>query len=234
MSSSRTPGEEALFLSRLDRVMNDPRFEDGRPMGGTLRFYVVAFHWASFEQRTGNTTFAAPRRILAWNQPEDANRWSTLIAADAPRYEPYPYRRTRCAVPLTTGPRAGQPCNLVAVKSWPIHEPNGEWHRQGWCRKHLHIGKPIIARDQATDWPPPRPNVGGLLPAHIPATNWPEVYAAARTGWTPPDCGVNADNWDWLPRVQFHLAGKPALRLVRGDGPDDLPTEHDPPPLRLV
>jgi hypothetical protein len=197
----------------INRIHNDTRF------AAELRTFAVTVVWVAHVDRRP----AADR----WQRVADLlglNNWRfwNLISTDAPRYEPASlHSRTGCAVPR---PRAGGPCGKSPQHTFRVTDPaTGEWELAGFCSAHADYGDQVHRAEQelraAGPLPEPMPNTGGLLPCYIHAS-WPDIYAQARGGWTPPRVGIRADDWPVMEQVA--AAEPPTFRLITGGGnPDD-------------
>lgn len=235
-------GAVLALHAQLARVMGDARFGDGREMGPELRQFLLGWCWAQFEEPVDR--MAAWKRCLTLaglsgrrSSRESASywRWMGLLRADAPRYQPpdwYGFRQ--CEAVMLRGPRAGEVCGRSAGLTFRVTDPaTGVWRMSGWCsdKRHRAEGAALERVQRAyRQLPVPPPNVGGLLPCYIPASNWPDLYAAAASyGWKPPAVGIVADDWPVMEKVL--AAARPRLVALDGDcegGAGELPA------LRLV
>lgn len=228
----------------LSRVLADERFDDGRPKGHELRGLIIAYYWARFEGGDRETVWKRTMTLagLRTHGGEDLqrHRLRELYRLDAPRYEPtdyYQHWRSPCQVPMQRGPRAGEPCGRPPSLSFRVTDrETGEWTMRGWCSRHRAEGE-RVSRYERSAPPPvrkPLPNTGGLLPCHIKATNWPDIYKSADSRWEPPSIGICADDWPVLRRVEEHAVDA-RLRFTAIDGDAEADgTETPLPTLRLV
>jgi hypothetical protein len=219
--------------TNLARVMADNRFEDGRRKGPELRQLVIAYTWARFEipgpddDQVGklHDRILVLAGLAARLRPSIGFR--ELIRADAPRFEPPGPRfggsSWGCPSLMTRGPRAGESCGKRPSLSFRVTDPaTGEWEDRGWCTRHRVDADQEWAAERgrvAAGVPTPLPNVGGLLPCYIRASNWPDLYESASIGWTPPEIGIVADDWPVLAKVHEHAP--PQLKVLDGDSETD-------------
>jgi len=216
--------------------MTDDRFTDGRQLGPQLRSFVLANLWAAFEGGDRNARWQRTLNLLG---PEAQPRWRLrrLYEADAPRFEPRSLHRPGgCAHTLVRGPRCGQTCNRRATHHQRVTDPDtGRWELLGWCGADRGDAAEALRREQSLRRiPVPAPTTGGLLPCYIAASNWPQIYAAARPGWQPPVEGIAAD--DWPAPVDMPTFGRPALQVLSGQRDDSQRDRQEGalPRLRLV
>jgi hypothetical protein len=157
-------------------------------------------------------------------------RVETLIAADAPRYQPPDLRMSRAVCvgprlrpyhrrnlpPPTPGaivrapstyidppPRDNRICGDKGVIEVIEYDMVTGRHRavHRFCRRHAERAEDVRAQLTAVGSPPaPLPNTGGLLPSHFEA-DWMSIYARFRPGWKAPHHGVCADDW---PSRELH------------------------------
>jgi hypothetical protein len=229
--------KESLALSgKLERLWADDRFNDGRERGHELREFITAY-WVAVYRVGGKEAFDETLRRLAHANydPEGRHAWRQLLRDDAPRYADVERRNIyrRCPTLKTRGPNAGQPCGKPPARSFRVTNPDtGEWKLQGWCRNHEADGRVMWARERAmTNVPEPMPNVGGLLPSYIKATNWPDLYVSQSSQWKPPYVGIVADDWPVMAKVAKPPLMKVALTSIAGGS--EL-TDAPAPALRLV
>lgn len=196
---------------QINRIYADDRFT-GR-YGGRLRTFAVTTVWAvSVDPGPGATWRNVADRMGLSNW----ELWK-LVREDAPRYEPPNlHERNGCAAPK---PRAGGRCGKSPQISFRVTDPGtGAWQIVGFCSRHSEYAD--MVRRAETELtasgavPEPLPNRGGLLPCYIDC-DWPDLYAKARRGWTPPRVGIRADDWPVMEKVA--AAEPPALRLITGD-----------------
>jgi len=216
--------------TNIARLMTDDRFLDGREHGLELRSFVMSWWWSGFELPAGEQDARWERCLALMGRRLDEAYWwvQSLWRADRPRFDPdhgRPERwaRVRCCVPLVRGPRKGDLCGQAWASQVRVTEPvSGEWRVVGYCRRHAAEGAAARAKAEPATGVArePVPNVGGLLPCYVRASNWPDLYAGAQPGWKPPELGINADDWPTLAKVV-----RSAPRLVGldgdGDGEDD-------------
>lgn len=224
----------------LARVMADERFDDGRHKGYELRSFIVAYRWARFEGGDHETIWARTKVLAGLTAHGDnltGHRLKELYRADAPRYEPASmtdWRQHRCTVPMMRGPRTGEPCGKRPDLTGRITDPDtGEWEIRGWCSRHRDIGERVLRYERTVPKREPYPNVGGLLPCYIRASNWPDIYAAASYGWKPPSVGIEADDWPVMRRVVANAVLQPKFTALDGGG-ETTGTDAEIPALRLV
>jgi len=221
---------------RIARVMADERFHDGRSHGHDLRSFIVAHYWARFESKDSDTAWTRTKDLAGVTSSRlghkmTGHRIRELFRADAPRFEPPFAWRVSCCALMLRGPRTGEPCGRSASLSFKVTDAaTGEWDTQGWCSRHRLDGE-RAARCERTKvvTVEPTPNIGGLLPCYIRASNWPELYESSRPGWKPPKIGIVADDWPVLARVVAHE--RPVLSVLDGD---DEESDVALPALRLV
>lgn len=171
-------------------------------------------------------------RVLGFN-PRGGPRLASLINDDRPRYEPdrkhSAWGDRTCSAPMIR--RTGL-CGQGAGDhdhSWHI-DPETGWRTPAWyCRRHRDsYGRGLDVALQATDFPEPIPNLGGLLPSYIVhkggTDGWIRLYTWAsdwhNSLWKPPGKhGIRADNWPRPDRPQRTKTPEPArLRLAASDG----------------
>jgi hypothetical protein len=231
--SDRTRDKLKLH-TKLERIMADKRFEDGRSKGPELRALLIAYFWCQFDFSDRDARWQRTLELCGLtNERSGKPQLRELFRADAPRFEPWDrdaWRRIGCEMILIRGPRTGDKCGKNATCSFRVTEPDtGEWAIKGWCTNHSIEGDRVYRLERAQTFPEPLPNTGGLLPCYLKASNWPDIYTAASYGWKPPAIGIVADDWPTLRKVWVQLA--PQLTALDGDGEDsDLPV----PSLRLV
>jgi hypothetical protein len=220
----------------LDRVMADERFADGRPKGPELRHLIVAYYWSRFEGGDKEDRWQRTLTLAGLQGPSRRFRVQEVFRADAPRYEQYDaWRFRQCPSLMTRGPRKGEPCGKEGTRSFHVTDPaTGEWEARSWCYRHKVDADEEYDAERArkrAGFPIPLPNVGGLLPCYIRASNWPDLYTWASYRWTPPEIGIIADDWPVLAKVASKHMPKPQLHVLDGDGES---SDGDVPALRLV
>lgn len=222
------------YAAAMDRLYADARFADGRDNGPELRGLIAAYTTLGLHGHTKGRWEAAVA-ACATGRFTGVGWWvGSVIRADAPRFEPPRQNRWGCNVPKTRGPNVGKPCGKSGTTFRVTDPATGEWSLATYCRAQHHAeGQAAYAAERAlTGVPEPMPNVGGLLPSYLPAGNWPDLYAQARHGWTPPYVGIIADQWPVMAKVATPPVGRPvALTAVDGEGQGG---DGPLPPLRLV
>lgn len=202
---------------RLEKLWKDQRFLDMRE-GGEVRQLAEALMWAT------HWRLPSPEYGEWITKACGAHSWDQLlhraVGPDVPRYlPPDPYRAKPCPAKLTTGKRAGEECGKRPEDGFRVTDPiTGQWTILGYCRSHrAHSEAARIAervRRESGSLPEPMPNVGGLLPCHLPGRRWADYYAAACWGnWEPPAVGLKADDWPVMAKVIERRP--PKLVLVR-------------------
>lgn len=227
--------QRAKAFDQIDRLWADERFDDGRRYGHELRAFITGYlvararhgdHKAAFEEALAHVT----GRYLGVG-----HMWRMLLQEDAPRYTDRSDSRRGCPVVKTRGKYAGKPCGRY--QSFTARVTNietGEWTLEGWCRAHEAAYRTMRAREQTlTNVPEPLPNIGGLLPSYLTATNWPDLYDSACYRWKPPYVGIIADQWPVMAKVATAPLMKVSLSLVAG-GSQPAETSGPIPSLRLV
>lgn len=221
-----TAGDSTKRILRLhtdlSRVMADSRFDDGRYRGHQLRELAIAYLWARFEGGDKETVWQRTLTLAGLRRPYDPtgqNGLRELYRADAPRYEPPNFHRQHLACPvlMVRGPRVGQACGRPTNLSGRITDiETGEWTIVGWCSRHRLEGMHALQEERSVrPRREPFPNTGGLLPCHIAATNWPDIYRSGDPAWVPPAVGIRADDWPILTRVQEQQ--RPRFESIDGD-----------------
>jgi hypothetical protein len=224
-----------LDLTRnLDRLWADDRFIDGRPRGTELREFINAFLITKWQIGDHHEAIREARRRTAARHSDSKWTWTWLLAADAPRFEPHDLSSWVCQTVKTRGPKTGEPCGRVGGISHRVTDPEtGEWSIRRWCTAHRHEGDLLWARErELASVPEPLPNVGGLFPSYLKATNWPDLYASARPGWKPPYVGIVADDWPILAKTAEAPRTKPQFTTITGEA--EQTGDRPGPSLRLV
>lgn len=231
MTTPRTiKGRLALF-DRLDRLHSDERFTNGHS-DLSVRGFIETWWWCRWEATTHAEAWSrlSTPGVLSrtYGRGGTSDKASvdyairSVYREDAPRWEPDSLDSWAggCEHILISGRRAGERCDRSSSISQRINHPDGIWRIGKWCNAHRNENRAAARASQALTvdtLPEPTPNRGGLLPAYISATNWPDLYTAHRHGWKPPAVGINADDWPVMERVLAHVEPeRPALRLIPG------------------
>jgi hypothetical protein len=217
------------LATTLTRLWADDRFVGARQ----TREFINAWLVTRFAISDHEEAFRETLRRIGADKPYG---WHRILSEDAPRFDGLRGRKHwRCPVLKTRGPNEGRACGKYPALQMRVTDPaTGEWEMQGWCRQHEAHARIMQAREKAlVDVPEPVPNTGGLLPCYIPATNWPDLYMAARSWWKPPFVGIVADDWPVLAKAIEAPRTKVRLTAVEGTGKPE--TSNRPvPKLRLV
>ena len=204
--------------------------------GSNTRTLAIAMTYARLTIPTEDRTWDRIIALAGWG--DDQSGWYSFrdaISEDAPRYEPphngAPWHRP-CEAPMIR--REGL-CGQRGTWTQHVTDPaTGRWRLAAWCSRHQEFYRKAWAAEQVRlkvgTTPRPAPNTGGLLALHVPGKDWPNLYAWARSGWEPPELGLNPDHWPALEKV--HQYRPPALRALDGGGEDA--ELSAPPSLRLV
>lgn len=229
-----------VYDALVARIYVDRRL----PVGTREAALAMAWTW---HRHPG--TPAGPDTDLFWERLTDVlgpgdyrgSRVGTLLAEDAPRYEPprnvwvhsgacegprlRPYRRRNpapnpdCVIHVAPGyvepaPRDNRICGANATIRVVEHDMITGWVRARWfCRRHAGRAEEVRAQIEAMGAPPaPIPNAGGLLPRYFTA-DWTAIYARYRPGWRPPYHGVCADDWP-SPKDRHRVPRPPRLSVV--------------------
>lgn len=224
------------LTANLDRLWADERFIDGRPRGTELREFITAFWITKWQIGDHHKAIAEARRRTCSVRAHQGTKWPWrwLLEADAPRFEPRDLSSWVCQTIKTRGPKAGEPCGRPGGICHRVTDPEtGEWAIRRWCNAHRNEGDLLWARErELSSVPEPLPNVGGLFPSYLKASNWPDLYASARPSWKPPYVGIVADDWPILAKTADPPRTKPQFQTITGEAEQ---TGHRPvPALRLV
>lgn len=184
----------------------------------------------------------APR----YEPPREVNEHASIHACEAPRLRPYrprAYKPRTKPDPDIVEPTRIRPLPEPVVHVDAGYTPPRDWRtedglcgaqshhrvlekdpRTGWvtahwfCKRHKEHADRVTeqVRAQNEQAPEPIPNTGGLLPCYFKA-DWERVYRHYRPHWTPPTCGLAADDWPALEDALPRRYGR--LRAI--DGPVD-------------
>lgn len=219
------------YADAVRRAMTDPRLRAARPV---VREMVLASLTVLADDPAAGHDGTRFVDALTRLMPKAAIL--AAVHADRPRYAPE--MPSGCAHLLTAGPREGDPCDARPVTVVSCPQPDGTRTLAGYCTRHRRTAD--IARAHAAsiaypDAPPPVPNRGGLLAAHLPAFDWRVTYRTGmdRDAPDPPEWayGVNADEWPTgaaLPAPEPEDAPegapeRPVLRVIPGHARPDRP-----------
>lgn len=181
--------------------------------------------------------------LIAGDAPHyDHGRWCGGYAVcEGPRLRPYKLRRVagpgrcwvsdhhphlgECQYATIHGIDEGMPsrddavCGAHATIEVVEHDMVTGWETSRWfCSRHKERAREVRAQLAARGEPPePVPNKGGQLPRYF-AGDWAKIYAKhtekAHKFWTPPYCGVDADEWP-VPGKTL-IPKRPRLAVVAG------------------
>lgn len=116
-------------------------------------------------------------------------RFRSVLAADAPRYEPPP-ASGRCAAPVADRNHPSPLCDVATdTGGITVTDPaTGEVEHLQACPRHAGWLR-SLAQAHRDQWrqrgnaavPDPKPNSGGTLARHLPELPWPSIWAELRT-----------------------------------------------------
>lgn len=217
------------LTATLERLWADDRFDATQRQ---TRIFINAWLVTRYSMPDHGQAF---KETLRRTGEDRQSGWWSLVRGDAPKFDGYTPASVRgCCVPKTRGPNAGRPCGRTGTSFRVTNPENGEWEIRTYCTKlHRAEGDAMRVRERAlTNVPEPMPNRGGLMPCYIRASNWPDLYAWADSGWQPPYVGIVADDWPVMAKV----ATPPvvAAKLTSVDGGGETAPSTATPVLRLV